>query len=242
MSVRDPGASGGGVTIGVTVVTFLVCLVVVGGASILILRVTLEDVFQGATGDLASHGGSPPRSLASRVTAFLAPGSDAASHPDDTDPEPVSATEAAPEPPAAHVQPVPVPVAHATSPEGSPTVETVPASGEGLPRADVVDQPVVWRGEAPTSSVLLEERTTEVPVAGAPEPAPQVAAPPPARNRPSVVASRPPLPPLRRRLLRRAAGAVKLLVLLVVVGSVLALLLGAAAVLFAYAMRAAIGA
>ena len=52
----------------------------------------------------------------------------------------------------------------------------------------------------------------------------------------------PALPPLPRRLLRRALGAVKLLALLVVVGSVLALLLGAAAVLFAYAMRAAIGA
>lgn len=39
-------------------VTFLVCLVVVGGASILILRVTLQDAFQGATDDLPSHGGA----------------------------------------------------------------------------------------------------------------------------------------------------------------------------------------
>ena len=37
-------------------VTFLVCLVVVGGASILILRVTLQDAFQGATDDPPSDG------------------------------------------------------------------------------------------------------------------------------------------------------------------------------------------
>ena len=273
-------------------VTLLVCLVVVGGASILILRVTLEDVFQGATGDLASHGGSSRRSLSSRADAFLARRRDAGSHPDGSNPLPGPSASATIGPPGAHVPPEPA--AASTSSGHAPTrsaVAAVAGSGGGLPHGDVVGRPVVRRGEAPTSSVLLEERTTaerttearttearttpertiaerttaertteerttaertteerttEVRVAEAAEPerkpGPQVAVPPPARDRRPPVAPREPLPPLRRRLLRRLAGAVKLLVLLVLVGSVLALLLGAAALLFAYAVRAAIGA
>ena len=237
-------------------VTFLVCLVVVGGASILILRVTLEDVFQGATGDVASGGGRQRRSLSSRVNGFLAPRRAAGSHPDGTDPAPGSTASVAPGAPAVHVQLAPgAGATYAGVAPSAPTLPAVPGSGGGPSEGDVVDQPVAWRGDLPTSSVLLEERTTEVRTTEVqvteaaepepepePEPRPQVAAPPPARDRPAPVAPREPLPPLRRRLLRRLAGAVKLLVLLVLVGSVLALLLGAAALLFAYAMRAAIGA
>lgn len=57
-------------------VTFLVSLVVVGGASILILRVTLEDSIKPATDDDGSHGAVAPGAMAvvaRRASAFLVP-------------------------------------------------------------------------------------------------------------------------------------------------------------------------
>jgi hypothetical protein len=54
------------------VVTFLVCLVVVGGASVLILRVTLQDAFKGAT-DGSPSDGEPPHPAADPEAGALAP-------------------------------------------------------------------------------------------------------------------------------------------------------------------------
>lgn len=280
-------------------VTFLVCLVVVGGASIIILRVTLEDVFKGATDDPASLGGTESTALEGTASSSVPPteqnvtdrlgrepdggkadgGKADGGEPDGTRPDGTQSDGGgAPESEPAATQPVatvtggPQPAAtepvatdpggsqpaddgpwgadpertrsadaHQALPRGGPS-SPVPAAppgrttGAGLERPE---QQVVWRDEAPTSAVLVEERPTEA--HGRNTEAHTATTEAPAPVGPRRPAPRAPRPSFGRRLARRVLGGVKLLALLVVVGTLLALVLGAAAVLFTFAMRAAIG-
>lgn len=114
-------------------VTFLVCLVVVGGALILILAVTLEDVVKPATDDAASHRQASPRSLAGaarKATAFLIPTDAAVTSRIRTEPAPAA---------AGHEE------AEAEAGAGAPPVEPAPAV-----RSDIPPRPALPRAPRPT--------------------------------------------------------------------------------------------
>ena len=114
-------------------VTFLVCLVVVGGALILILAVTLEDVVKPATDDAASHRQASLRSLAGaarKATAFLIPTDAAVTSRIRTEPAPAA---------AGHEE------AEAEAGAGAPPVEPAPAV-----RSDIPPRPALPRAPRPT--------------------------------------------------------------------------------------------
>lgn len=228
-------------------VTFLVCLVVVGGASIIILRVTLEDVFKGATDDPASHGGAEPPALGGTASSSRPPAEhDATDHLGDptastapTEPEgteQAGTEQAGAEPHRARTAEAELPAV----PVDGPSSPVLPAPGRTAGAdPETPEQQIALREEAPTSAVLVEERPTEVHSQSDEAHTATMEAPAPVGPRRS--APRALRPSFRRRLSRRVLGGVKLLVLLVVIGALLALVLGAVAVLFTLAMRAAIG-
>ena len=116
-------------------VTFLVCLVVVGGALILILAVTLEDVVKPATDDAASHRQASLRSLAGaarKATAFLIPTDAAVTSRIRTEPAPAAAGHEEAE-------------AEAEAGAGAPPVEPAPAV-----RSDIPPRPALPRAPRPT--------------------------------------------------------------------------------------------
>ncbi|MEX2658250.1 MAG: hypothetical protein WD232_01035 [Acidimicrobiales bacterium] len=195
-------------------VTFLVCLVVVGGAMAAILMVTMDGAIdQPATHRTRHHRRHRLQALSSRVSTYLVPTGGSAAPP-----RPAARRPAARRPAAPGGDEAPVPgaatsfgTATATVPVRTPATEAQPTTVRPAaalqerprPRPDVGRTGLVWESSAGSPNA--------------------------ARQSPA------------RRALRRMRGAVALVFLLVLLGTVLALALAGFGALVAVGVRAAVG-
>ena len=243
-------------------VTFLVCLVVVGGAVVAILWLTMDEGRQPATdAEGASRGtrGDRLATSARRATAYLIPGgSPSGGGRGRRGPPPAARrpTEAARA--SMTIGSVAMAEAAQARAESESATDGDPvADAEDLPaNADTQPVPVTGAGPAPSAPSLAVDPTVTMPWSddGSPEtvdelldePAPVVEGPEPEVDPPGAApggrpAGRRARPSFGRRLLRRLRGATGLVVLLVALGALLAITLAAVTAMVIIGVRAAVG-